>query len=245
MSMRVCIVVLSAVAVISCGGDDGESGGTASPPAATESAAGVVATTPATDGGDAGTTETDASSGLTVVASMPATTDAASSASPSSAAGSSAAGSSAAPAPASTGGSQCSVRITGDVSAEWSSDAAGFQAFVYGGWLADPSPEDASAFGLNCYDSDFNIVGFSSTSGTEIPMEPATYELPAGFDPAAPITADVALLFDDGLWQTTSGTLEIVEFDETHIRGTFDLVIADDFDPTRTAEVSGDFAHSR
>ena len=106
-------------------------------------------------------------------------------------------------------------------------------------------PEDASAFAANCYDSDFNIVGFVASPGTLIPMEPATYELTGSSDPAAPISADVALLFDEGLWETTSGTLQILEFDDRHIRATFSLAIQDSFDPARTAEVTGEFAHSR
>ncbi len=139
------------------------------------------------------------------------------------------------------------MAITGDVSAEWTSTASGFQAFVYGGWLGNPGPDDANAFGLNCFDDEFNIVGFASSLGNVSPiqMEPATYEMTGSFDPAAPINAEVALLFDEGLWETTSGVLDIVEFDETHIRGTFSLQVNDSFDPARTAEISGAFAHTR
>jgi hypothetical protein len=137
------------------------------------------------------------------------------------------------------------VTITGAVSADWTSDASGFQAFVYGGWIANASAEDEHSFGLNCYDADYNIVGFLAPEGTEIPMKPATYELTGSFDPDAPINADVALIFDEGLWEAESGTFEILEFDDAHIRGRFSLAIRDSFDNTRTAEVTGEFAHTR
>ena len=147
---------------------------------------------------------------------------------------------------ASSGGSgRCSVRITGAVTAEWTSEASGFQAFVYGGWLAKPSAEDRDAFGLNCYDPDFNIVGFSSTPGMPVPMVPGVHDVGSAGDSGVAVQAEVALLFDDGLWESISGTLDISEFDESHISGTFSLTITDSFDTTRSAEVTGEFAHSK
>ncbi len=214
------IVLFSGLALVACGEDGSESTNPSPASAAQTNVAPTSAGTPE------GTTQPTAAA-----ATVPATTDVRES--------------SPATAPPSTGASSCSVTITGDVSAEWTSDASGFQAFVYGGWLSNPSPDDANAFGLNCYDSDFNIVGFVSSPGAEIPMRPATYELTDSFDPDAPINADIALLFDEGLWETTSGTLEILTFDDGQIRGRFSLAIHDSFDPTRTAEVVGEFAHSR
>jgi hypothetical protein len=143
------------------------------------------------------------------------------------------------------GESQCAVTVSGAVTADGTPDASGPQAFVYGGWLSDPAPDDEGAFAVNCFDSDFNIVGFTGSSGAEIPMEPATYELTAAGDPTVPIAAEVALLFDEGLWETTGGTLQILEFDDRHIRAVFSLTIQDGFDPARTAEVTGEFSHSR
>lgn len=224
MRIRTAQVVLaSGLALASCGGDD-DSGSTSPPPATSD--ASDAATTPAgTTGGAPGSTLTAPTTSPATgaaVSSSPATTGA-----------------------ATTDGSECSVTITGAVTAEWTSNVSGPQAFVYGGWLTNPSPEDAGFFGVNCYDSDFNIVGFGSQPDTSIPMEPATYQVTRASGSAELITVDVALLFDEGLWETTSGTLEILEFDDAHIRGTFALEIQDSFDPARTADVSGEFAHSR
>ncbi len=212
------VVLLSALALVACGDDESGSGTTA-----TAAGTGPVATTPAN------ADEPDESAAP--AATVPAPTDPPISSSP-------------ATAPPSTDASTCNVTITGAVSAEWTSDASGPSAFVYGGWLANPSTEDAGAFGLNCFDSDFNIVGFFAAPDTTVPMEPATFQLgPDGGE--TPMAADVALATDDGLWETTSGTLQILEFDAAHIRGTFSLAIRDSFDESRTAEVSGAFAHSR
>ena len=71
------------------------------------------------------------------------------------------------------------------------------QAIVVGDWLADPTPEDAGYFGLNCFDADFNIVGFTSAFGSAISAQPATYQITG--DESDPIGADVAVATDEGL----------------------------------------------
>jgi hypothetical protein len=236
MRMRAaCFLLVSGVALLACGGDD--------------------------DGGGSGAGDDDASAATAATAADSVTTAAAAASTAALVAGSSesiapASATSAppatepAPAPVATAAAansdaRCDVTITGTVTAEWSSDASGYQAFVYGGWLPSPAPDEVGFFGLNCYDSDFNLVGFLSSDGSVIPMEPATYEITGSFDPPDPIGADVALLFDEGFWETTSGTLDITAFDDSRIEGTFSLQIEDSFDPSRTAEVSGSFAHSR
>jgi hypothetical protein len=208
-------VLVSSVALVGCGGDDDESGSSTQPSVDTGEIS-TVATTSAAG---------DESPGSTAASTTAPATDPPTASSPAS------------------GPSHCAVTVTGDVTAEWTSEASGFGAFVYGGWLDNPSPEDASAFGVNCYDTDVNIVGFTASPFTEIPMEPATYELTG--DPGTPISTDMALLSDEGSWELTSGTLEILEFDDRHIRATFSLAMQDSFDPARTAEVTGEFAHSR
>jgi hypothetical protein len=216
MRMRAAGVLLAAsVALLACGDDDGGGVG-GSDDASAATTASLAATEAASDAASAET----ASSAATAPA--PETTAA-----------------------ATDGDARCDVTITGAVTAEWSSDASGYQAFVFGGWLPNPAPDEVGFFGLNCYDSDFNLVGFLSSDGSVIPMEPATYEITGSFDPPDPIGAEVALLFDDGFWETTSGTLDITDFDDSHIEGTFSLQIEDSSDPSRTAEVAGSFAYSR
>ena len=148
------------------------------------------------------------------------------------------------PSPSAAGGDHCAVTITGAVTRSWTSDESGFQAFVYGGWLVDPSAEDKDAFALNCYDADYNIIGFTSTPGTAIPMTPGAYDIASAAAPGGQLQADVALLFDDGSWDPVGGSLEIVEFDDSHISGTFSVAVKDSFDDSRTAQVTGEFAHS-
>ena len=148
---------------------------------------------------------------------------------------------------AAPGGGQghCSVTITGAVTAEWTSEASGFQAFVFGGWLVNPSAEDKEAFALNCFDADYNIVGFTAAPGTSVPTAPGTYKVASSGDSSAPMQADVALLFDEGLWEAIDGTFQVDEFDDSHVSGMFSLTIQDSGDNTRTAEVTGEFAHSK
>ena len=233
---RVVVVLASSLALVACGSDDdarsAETAATSVETLATatnSAGADVNESVPET----AETAETAATSGDT-------------DATPESVAPTVVTSGEQAPGTAATGagGGHCRVTITGAVTDEWTSDASGFQAFVYGGWLADPSEEDKDSFGLNCYDPDYDIVGFSATPGTSVPMAPGVYDIGSAGDSGAPIQADVALLFDDGLWEPISGTLEVTEFDEHHISGTFSLSIEDSFDPTRTAEVTGEFAHS-
>jgi hypothetical protein len=235
MRMRAaCFMVVSGFALLACGGDDDGADG-----AGDDDASAATAATAA----DSVTTAAAAASTAALVAGSSESIAPASATSAPPA-------TEPAPAPVATAAAansdaRCDVTITGTVTAEWSSDASGYQAFVYGGWLPSPAPDEVGFFGLNCYDSDFNLVGFLSSDGSVIPMEPATYEITGSFDPPDPIGADVALLFDEGFWETTSGTLDITAFDDSRIEGTFSLQIEDSFDPSRTAEVSGSFAHSR
>ena len=224
MRMRTAgtVFVLS-LALVSCGDDDSSS--TSAAPVTTTEAS-VTATTSI-----AATTVAPADAASGGASAPPEATDGSASSAPAT--------------PAATAGANgCSVSITGDVTAEWTSTISGPQAFVYGGWLTSPSAEDAEAFGLNCYDQDFNIVGFFAPSGVTVPMEPVSYEAVGTPGATNVIPADVALLFDDGLWEATGGTLEIVEFDDSHISGSFSLTI-EDSSTSRTAQVTGEFTHSR
>jgi hypothetical protein len=222
MRRGVASAVLAAGLVLAACGDDDEADPAA--PSADDGTRAPVTVPEATSGATAAPAATVAAS------AGPATTVAAPPASPPAA-------------PPAGGGSECSVTITGAVTAEWTSDRSGPQAIVVGDWLADPSSEDAGYFGLYCFDADFNIVGFTSAFTATIPAQPATYQITG--EMGDPIEADVAVLDDEGLWEPTGGVLEFVEFDDSHVRGTFSFEIEDSFDPTRTAHVEGTFAHTR
>lgn len=210
------VLAVAALGVAACGGDDDEG-------------ADVVATTPVA--AEVGAGEVGAGSAPTAPTSIAAASAPAISAV---AAGAEVVG---------DGDDGCTVTITGAIDASWSSDATGPQVLVVGDWLANPGPEDAGGFALNCYDEEFNIVGFTSSPIVDVPAQPATFPLSDEVDP--PMSVDVAVLSDEGVWSATSGVLELVEFDDAHVRGTFSFDIADGFDATRVAHVEGNFSYGR
>ncbi len=141
----------------------------------------------------------------------------------------------------------CHVNVTGDITADWTAPG-GSAAVGYGPWIP-PMPDatlgidiDETFFILNCGgDDDENYVGFMPLNSAAIPMQPATYTIPAATNMIG--TGDgngmsVLITFEgtDTNWGASGeGTLVITEFDDEHIAGTFMVPVTDVL-----AEMSGE-----
>lgn len=142
------------------------------------------------------------------------------------------------PAPIDASSGTCQVKVTGDVSAEWTA-GGGSGSIGYGPWVAAPGvtsilgPLDESFFIVNCDSNAGNYVGFLTNSDAKIPMEPATYVIPAaspalGGGSSGPLGTVITLDGTDTNWMLSGdGEFVITEFDSDHIAGHFTLPITD------------------
>lgn len=134
----------------------------------------------------------------------------------------------------------CHVNVTGDVTADWSfgQDAS---SFGYGPWIPQtpgvtaPIVLDETYFVLNCQGDGENSLSFMANLDSAIPMQPATYTIPAATNAMGTAeTGMIAILlrFDGPAGETNwgpsaDGQLVITEFDSNHIAGTFTVPITD------------------
>jgi len=136
-------------------------------------------------------------------------------------------------------GGSCSVEITGDVNASFTS-GGGYSAVGYGSWIppepgvSTPFELDGGFFLLNCIGPGDTYVGFGAALDADIPMAPATYPIvPAttalgGSDIPHQIDILVGIDGSDTNWgPTEGGSLVITEFDADNIAGTFTVPITD------------------
>jgi hypothetical protein len=172
--------------------------------------------------------------------------------------GSSAAGSVAIPLPsfAAAGGGSCSVKISGGMTASWSTPQ-NMGTLLIGYWINDAdkkmltlSATDAYLL-MNCQ-SDTGSISLSSTTGTttdQFPEKPGTYVIEAGGlgGDSTPGQVKALTVFKDGnLWEVTQpGTLTVTTFDGGHFAGTFNLQIGERSDDlstiVTTATIDGTF----
>ena len=99
--------------------------------------------------------------------------------------------------------------------------------------LAAPLVHNGVPYELLRDSGDGNYVGFLTNNDAKIPMEPATYVLPAGNSAlggsnGGPIGTMITLEGTETNWMLSAdGELVITEFDNTHIAGHFTLPITD------------------
>ncbi len=135
------------------------------------------------------------------------------------------------------GDDSCSVEVTGDKTARWTSPG-GISALNTEYWLA---ADQADLFGegfyfiINC-PGDQGSVSFGSNASadeSDIPFGPATYTLnPAtnrfGGNPDDPIAVLFTLTDSETNWGVSEpGVLEITAFDDEHIAGRFEFTATD------------------
>ncbi|MGB8859094.1 MAG: hypothetical protein WCC60_07560 [Ilumatobacteraceae bacterium] len=137
-----------------------------------------------------------------------------------------------------TSGGSCHVTVTGDLTTEWSS-GGGSSSVGYGPWVGSPGVTtmigalDESFFVINCDSGTDDYVGFLTQNDAKIPMEPATYTIPAGTSALSDngvgmIAALVTFAGSDTNWMLSGdGQLVITAFDNDHIAGTFTLPMTD------------------
>lgn len=134
----------------------------------------------------------------------------------------------------------CHVKTEGDVTAEWTmgQDAS---SFGYGPWIPQtpgvtaPIVLDETYFILNCPGDGENSLSFTANLDSAIPMQPATYTIPAATNALG--TAETGMIsillrYDGPAGETNwgpsaDGQLVITEFDANHIKGTFTVPITD------------------
>ena len=142
--------------------------------------------------------------------------------------------------PGNTNLGSCHVKIDGDVTADWTlgQDAS---SFGYGPWIPQapgvtaPIVLDETYFVLNCPGDGQNTLSFMANLESAIPMQPATYTIPAAtnaFGTAETGMVSILLRLDGPAGQTNwgpsaDGQLVITEFDSNHIAGTFTVPITD------------------
>ena len=132
----------------------------------------------------------------------------------------------------------CHVTVTGDVTAEWTSDG-GAKSVGYGPWIPQAGGTtaigalDESFFILNCKGPGESYIGFGPVHKAKIPMQPGTYTIEpatnvAGSSENGIITAMLGLDGTDTNWGASAqGQLVITAFDDQHIAGTFTIPVTD------------------
>lgn len=158
----------------------------------------------------------------------------------------------------STDGGSCEVTVTGDVTANWTS-GGGTAAVGYGPWFAGGGLDD-TFFILSCIGPGESIISFGANVDSRIPMAPAVYTLSVGSnilggtDQPDPIHSQVSIDGTDTNWGVREpGTFTIIEFDDAHISGTFDIPVHDSLakivDPNAVgkgnATVTGTFNYTK
>lgn len=131
----------------------------------------------------------------------------------------------------------CHVKVTGDVTAEWTSNG-GSGSVGYGPWIPKsvgsvPIATDETFFILNCQGDGANYVGFMPVTDGSVPMQPGTYTIaPAdnavGTSQSGAMVTLLGLEGTDTNWgPSAQGTLNITAFDSNHIAGNFTIPVTD------------------
>lgn len=119
----------------------------------------------------------------------------------------------------------CQVKVTGGVKAEWTGEG-GTTASAISYWFKPGDPNDKMMFDgkpgmiLNCVGKGgrLSFIANAKTGATDLTFGPKTYTLAKGkksFTVMASAGKDSTL--------SATGTLDVKQFDSTHIAGSFDL----------------------
>ncbi|MEQ1872465.1 MAG: hypothetical protein ABL953_01960 [Ilumatobacteraceae bacterium] len=155
----------------------------------------------------------------------------------------------------------CHVDITGDVTASFDSPG-GIYNISYGPWVPASSGTvpgialDDTFFIMNCQGSDGQLVSIGLNVGQHLPMAPASYPIRradnilGGYDSNPPVFhVSPSIGFSDFTWAVSADSVfNIIEFDATHIAGTFQFFVAEakndvvtDGLPSKNAVITGTF----
>lgn len=153
-----------------------------------------------------------------------------------------------------TDAGSCTVQVEGDVTAEWTSPG-GYDALNMGYWLGEDNPlaEDAMYWIVNCIGpgtSALNLLAVDDVTEADIPFGPKTLTVRAGLEGDGELTQLLVLDGDDAVWELESpGVVDVTDFDDEHIAGTFELRYRDQLadvtgDPERHITVTGSFDYA-